>query len=37
MKSDDEIIIIPYQYDRVRYYKNDYPEFYQKKNLIMKK
>lgn len=30
MKSDDEIIIIPYQYDRVRYYKNDYPEFYQK-------
>lgn len=30
MKNNDEIIIIPYQYDRVRYYKNDYPDFYQK-------
>lgn len=30
MKSNDEIIIIPYQYDRVRYYKKDYPEFYKK-------
>ena len=30
MKSNDEIIIIPYQYDRVRYYRNDYPELYQK-------
>ena len=30
MKSNDEIITIPYQYDRVRYYKKDYPEFYQK-------
>lgn len=28
MKSKDEIIKIPYQYDRYRYYKNDYPEFY---------
>ena len=30
MKCNDEIITIPYQYDRVRYYKKDYPEFYQK-------
>ena len=30
MKSNDEIITIPYQYDRVRYYKKDYPEFYEK-------
>ncbi len=30
MKSNDEIITISYQYDRVRYYKKDYPEFYQK-------
>lgn len=30
MKSNDEIITIPYQYNRVRYYKKDYPEFYQK-------
>lgn len=29
MKSNDEIIKIPYQYDRVRYYKNEYPEFYE--------
>ena len=28
MKSNDEIIKIPYQYDRVRYYKDEYPEFY---------
>lgn len=28
MKSNDEIITIPYQYDRVRYYKKEYPEFY---------
>lgn len=30
MESNDEIITIPYEYNRVRYYKNDYPEFYQK-------
>lgn len=30
MKCNDEIITIPYQYDRVRHYKKDYPEFYQK-------
>ena len=30
MKSNDEIIIIPYQYDRVRHYRNDYLELYQK-------
>lgn len=28
MKSKDEIIKIPYQYDRIRYYKNEYPDFY---------
>lgn len=28
MKSNDEIITIPYQYDRVRYYKDKEPEFY---------
>ena len=28
MKSNDEIITIPYQYDRVRYYKDKDPEFY---------
>lgn len=28
MQSNDEIITIPYQYDRVRYYKKNYPEFY---------
>lgn len=28
MKSNDEIIKIPYQYDRIRYYKDEYPEFY---------
>lgn len=28
MKSNDEIIKIEYQYDRIRYYKDDYPEFY---------
>lgn len=28
MKSNDEIINIPYQYNRVRYYKNEYPDFY---------
>ncbi len=28
MKSKDEIIKIPYQYDRYRHYKDDYPEFY---------
>ena len=25
MKSNDEIIRIPYQYDRIRYYKDEYP------------
>ena len=25
MKSNDEIIKIPYQYDRIRYYKDEYP------------
>lgn len=30
MKSNDEIITIPYQYDRVRHYKKGYPEIYQK-------
>lgn len=30
MESKDEIITIPYQYDRVRYYKKEDPEFYQK-------
>lgn len=28
MKSNDEIIEVPYQYDRVRYYKKDYLDFY---------
>ena len=28
MKTNDEIITIPYQYDRVRYYKEECPEFY---------
>lgn len=28
MKSNDETILIKYQYDRIRYYKDDYPEFY---------
>lgn len=28
MKSNDEIIKIQYQYDRIRYYKEEYPEFY---------
>lgn len=28
MKSDDEVIKIQYQYDRIRYYKEEYPEFY---------
>lgn len=28
MKSNDEIIKKPYQYDRIKYYKNEYPEFY---------
>ena len=28
MQNKDEIIKIPYQYDRVRYYKKDYPDFY---------
>jgi len=28
MKSDVEIIKIPYQYDRLSYYKDEYPEFY---------
>lgn len=28
MKSNDEIIKIQYQYDRIRYYKDEYPEFY---------
>ena len=28
MKINDEIIKIPYQYDRIRYYKDEYPEFY---------
>lgn len=28
MKTKDEIIKIPYQYDRYRYYKEEYPEFY---------
>ena len=30
MKSNDEIITISYEYNRIRYYKKDYPEFYQK-------
>lgn len=29
MKSNDEIIEIPYQYDRIRYYKDKDPEFYE--------
>ena len=29
MKSNDEYITIPYQYDRVRYYRKEYPEFYE--------
>ena len=28
MQKNDEIIKIPYQYDRVRYYKKEYPDFY---------
>ena len=28
MQSNDEMIKIPYQYDRIRYYKKEYPEFY---------
>lgn len=28
MKSKDEIVKISYQYNRYRYYKDDYPEFY---------
>lgn len=28
MKSNDEVIKIQYQYDRIRYYKEEYPEFY---------
>ena len=28
MKTNDEIITIPYQYDRVRYYKEECPKFY---------
>lgn len=28
MKSNDEIINIEQQYDRIRYYKDEYPEFY---------
>lgn len=28
MKSNVKIVKIPYQYDRVRYYKDEYPEFY---------
>lgn len=28
IKTNDEIISIPYQYDRIRYYKEEYPEFY---------
>lgn len=28
MKTNDEIITIPYQYDRIRYYKEEAPEFY---------
>ncbi len=28
MKTNDEIISIPYQYERIRYYKEEYPEFY---------
>ena len=28
MKSDDEIITIPYQYDRARYYKDKDEKFY---------
>lgn len=28
MKTNDETITIKYQYDRVRYYKEEYPEFY---------
>lgn len=28
MKSKDEVIKIPYEYNRVRYYKDEYPEFY---------
>ena len=28
MKSNDEIIKISYQYDKIRYYKDEYPESY---------
>lgn len=28
MESNDEIINIEYQYDRIRHYKDEYPEFY---------
>ena len=28
MTSNDEIIKLEYQYDRIRYYKDEYPEFY---------
>ena len=28
MESNDEIIKIQYQYDRIRYYKDEHPEFY---------
>ena len=28
MKTNDEIVTIPYQYDRIRYYKEECPEFY---------
>ena len=28
MKSNDEVLEIPYQYDRIRYYKDKDPEFY---------
>ena len=28
MKTNDEIITIPYQYDRIRYYKTECPNFY---------
>ena len=29
MLTKDEMITIPYQYDRIRYLKKDYPEFYE--------
>ena len=28
MKTNDEIVTIPYEYNRIRYYKDEYPEFY---------